>query len=57
MKLTFSILLVMLAVSFLFNFDAYDPTPLTARERQTSAQPINLMFFVLMLSIPHQVLF
>jgi hypothetical protein len=28
--LTFSILLVMLAVSFLFSLEAYDPTPLTA---------------------------
>ena len=27
--LTFSILLVMLAVSFLFSLEAYDPTPLT----------------------------
>jgi hypothetical protein len=36
--LTFSILFVMLAVSFLFNLEAYDPTPFTALEIQTQTK-------------------
>ena len=36
--LTFSILLVMLAVSFLFSLEAYDPTPLTAAEESQPSQ-------------------